>query len=304
MAEVDRRIARLGERNKRVVSTRQLRVLGLDSAAVRRRVQDGQLTRLHTGVYLVGPGRPTREGRWLAAVVALLPDAYLGYRSGGVLHNLGVSEGKDTDVITMRKCKSRQGIRVHWTRALHPDDVTEIDGIPCTNLERTLVDLADILPLHRLERALARAERRQGVDHAKLALATRRANGRHGYGRLLELVDYDPMPAAEAKEGLEEDFLELVSAAGLPPYSRNVTVAGEEVDAFWPGANLAVELQSYTWHTDRLAFERDHVKLARLKLAGVETLALTHRQVNREGPWVVESIERLLMRDGRGDSAG
>jgi len=87
---------------------------------------------------------------------------------------------------------------------------------------------------------------------------------------------------------------ELVTAAGLPPYSRNVTVAGEEVDAYWPEANLVVELQSYRWHTDRSAFERDHSKLARLKIAGIETLALTYRQVTEEPAWVIEALRSLL----------
>jgi hypothetical protein len=289
-------VARLALRNKRIVSTRQLRALGLDSAAVCRRVKDRRLTLLHKGVYLVGIGKPTREGRWLAAVVALLPGAYLGFRSCGVLHNLGVSEGKDTDVITTRRCKPRKGIAVHSARHLHPDDTTEIDGIPCTSIERTLVDLADVLTLKQLKRALTRAERERAVDYTKLAAAINRAHGRRGYGRLRQLIDYDPTPAAEAKEGLEEDLLDLVTAAGLPPYSRNVVVAGEEVDAYWPEANLVVELQSYTWHSDRDAFERDHAKIARLKLAGVSAVALTYRQVNREGDWVVDSLRKLLAR--------
>lgn len=55
-----------------------------------------------------------------------------------------------------------------------------------------------------------------------------------------------------------------------------------------------VELQSYTWHSDRAAFERDHRKLAVLKRAGLETLALTHRQVTGQGDWVVETIAALL----------
>ncbi len=257
-------------------------------------MQDSRLTKLHTGVYLVGPGRPTREGRWLAAVVALLPEAFLGYGSAGVLHELGVSEGQTTHVIATRKLKSREGITVHITRTLHPDDTTVFDGIPCTSAERTIVDLADVLPFTQLKRALERAERARAIDYAKLAAAVERAAGRKGFPSLRALLRYDPRPAAEAKEGLEVAFYELVTGAGLPPYQRNVQVAGEEVDAYWPEGGLVVELQSYTWHADRAAFERDHAKLAHLGRAGLETLALTHHQVTCQGDWVVEPIAALL----------
>jgi len=49
-------------------------------------------------------------------------------------------------------------------------------------------------------------------------------------------------------------------------------------------------------HSDREAFERDHSRLARLKLAGFEVLALTWRQVSVEPGWVVLAIAALLAR--------
>jgi hypothetical protein len=281
VAEVDARIAALGLKHERIVSIRQLRMLGLGSNDVTRRVRDGRLTRLHQGVYLVGPGLPTRKGRWLAAVVALLPDAFLGYRSAGVIHDLGGFEGKDTDIVVSRSVRSRKGIAVHVTRTLQPNDTTKIDGIPCTSIERTIVDLADVVSPLQLQRALERAERKRAVDYRKLAAAVECARGRHGFPALQELLRYDPRPAAEAREGLEVAFLELVTAAGLPPYQRNVSVHGYEVDAYWPEANLVIELQSYTWHSDPAAFERDHKKLATLKVAGCETLALTYNRSRR-----------------------
>jgi very-short-patch-repair endonuclease len=74
----------------------------------------------------------------------------------------------------------------------------------------------------------------------------------------------------------------------------NVLVEGFEVDAYWPSARLVVELQSYSHHSDREAFERDHARLATLKLAGYEALALTWRQVVEEPRWVAAAIRALL----------
>jgi hypothetical protein len=59
-----------------------------------------------------------------------------------------------------------------------------------------------------------------------------------------------------------------------------------------------VELQGYEFHSHRTAFERDHAKLARLKLAGFETLAFTWRQVTMERAATARLIATLLARAG------
>jgi very-short-patch-repair endonuclease len=107
---------------------------------------------------------------------------------------------------------------------------------------------------------------------------------------------YDPSAAAEARSELERGFLDLVRDSRLPPPQVNVLVEGYLVDAYWPAARLVVELQGYAYHSDREAFERDHARLARLKLAGCEVLALTWRQVTAERSWVAEAISSLLAR--------
>jgi very-short-patch-repair endonuclease len=84
-------------------------------------------------------------------------------------------------------------------------------------------------------------------------------------------------------------------------------VEGCVVDAYWPSGRLVVELQGYAFHSGREAFERDHARLARLKLAGFEVLALTLRQVTEEPAWVVGAIHTLLARaagDGAANAGG
>ena len=68
------------------------------------------------------------------------------------------------------------------------------------------------------------------------------------------------------------------------------------VDAFWPAARLVVELDGYEYHRGRAAFERDHAKHGRLRLAGYEVLALTHRQLTGEREWVIGAVRSLLDR--------
>jgi predicted transcriptional regulator of viral defense system len=67
---VDARIAALARRQHGVVSTAQLRAVGVEQRAVSYRVAAGRLHRLHHGVYAVGHPVLTAHGRWMAAVLA------------------------------------------------------------------------------------------------------------------------------------------------------------------------------------------------------------------------------------------
>ncbi len=212
------------------------------------------------------------------------------------LHGIAKTRGSRIDVLVPanRRAPKLKGVRVHRCRRIHPDDISIIDSIPVTSVERTLCDLATVLNYADLKRAFEAAERRQLIDHRKLREAVERMRGSPGAATMRQLLGYDPRPATETRSELEIAFLELVTEAKLPPYQRNVLVHGEDVDAYWPEANLVVELQSYTWHSDPEAFERDHRKLARLRLAGFNVHAFTYHQVTDKAAWVVDALASLL----------
>jgi very-short-patch-repair endonuclease len=59
----------------------------------------------------------------------------------------------------------------------------------------------------------------------------------------------------------------------------NATVAGLEVDFYWPRPKLVVEVDGWAFHRTRAAFERDRRRDARLAAAGIRVLRLTDRQL-------------------------
>lgn len=258
------------------------------------RVGDGRLRSVHRGVYAVGA--VTARGRWMAAVLALGPPAVLSHCHGAALHGVRAAKRSAIDVTTSRRARARRGIVVHQTRDLHPRDQTRIDGIPVTSISRTLLDLAEVLPTTQLVRAYEQAARLRILDLRAIHELLCRSNGRRGIAPLRDLAAYDPTPAVEAQSELELRFLDLVRESGLPAPQVNVVVEGFVVDAYWPSARLTVELQGYAYHSDREAFERDHARFARLKLAGHEVLALTWRQVMDQPAWVAAAIRTLLGR--------
>ncbi len=295
MSAIDGKVNAVARGQHGVVAAHQLRAVGIGRTAVRTRVADGRLRAVHSGVYAIGP--LTQLGRWLAAVLAFSPNAVLSHRAGAELHGL-VAPGSAIDVTVPRRARKRRGIRVHESRAIQPHDQTRIDGIPVTSIPRTLLDLAEILPPTRLRRAYEQSERLRVLDVTAIHELLERSNGRRGVAALRHLLAYDPTPAAAAASELELRFLDLIREAGLPRPQVNVLVEGYMVDACWPSAGLVVELQGYAFHSDRQAFERDHARLAHLKLAGFEVLALTWRQVTAEPARAASLVAALLARCG------
>ena len=69
------------------------------------------------------------------------------------------------------------GVSVHRGPALHPDDVTVVDGVPVTSVSRTLVDLAEMLPRDELREVFANAKAKGLLDIEALEPSTSASNG-------------------------------------------------------------------------------------------------------------------------------
>jgi predicted transcriptional regulator of viral defense system len=168
-ASGDEGLARVATAQDGVVSLAQLRALGLGRGAVDHRLGRGRLHRVHARVFAVGHPVLTRRGRLIAAVLAAGPGAVLSHRSAGAHHGVRPSSRRREDLIVPTHRRT-PGLDLHRCR-LHPGEVTEIDGIPCTTVVRTLVDLADVVPTDQVRKALVRAEQLRIVDFAALLVA-------------------------------------------------------------------------------------------------------------------------------------
>ncbi len=80
------------------------------------------------------------------------------------------------------------GVVIHRAPALHPDDVTIVDGIRVTTVARTLIDLAEDLDKDELRRCFARADELEILDLEELADARRRVEWRPSLAMLDEVI--------------------------------------------------------------------------------------------------------------------
>jgi hypothetical protein len=281
-----------------VVTTAELAAFGLGKAAVARRAREGRLFRVHRGVYAVGRPDLSPSGRRLAAVLACGSGALLSHRSAAVQHGLLQGGGTQTDVTRPAPAgRPRRGIRVHSSTTLTARDITAVDGIPCTSVARTLVEVGDREPARLVERAVDQAEVLGVFDLIAIEDCLARAGPRRGPAVLRTVLAELGQPALTDRE-LEELFLKLVRDAGLPEPAVNDWITGDgwayKADFLWRGERLVVETDSRTFHTSPKAFEHDRLRDQRLTLAGFTVVRFTWRQVVREPQSVAATLTALL----------
>ncbi len=78
-----------------------------------------------------------------------------------------------------------------------------------------------------------------------------------------------------SRSEFEALFFDTCKDHGLPLPVMNALVHGFEVDAYWPGTNLIVELDSHEFHLNPKAFEADRERDALLTLAGYRVVRVT-----------------------------
>jgi very-short-patch-repair endonuclease len=291
-------IGELADRQHGVVALWQLRALGLSDSAVHKRASAWRLHRVHRGVYAVGRRGLTERGHWMAAVLACGPDAVLSHRAAAALLGLRPDNRSRIDVsVPRRAARSRAGIEVHVSETLRARDLTSWDGIPCTSVARTLLDLGDVVRRRDLERAVEQAEVLRVFDLRAVEDVLARAGPRRGAGLLRAVID-DSAEQGLTESELEEAFLELCRGAALPQPAVNAWIALEDgmvkADFLWRAERLVVETDGHAFHGTREAFERDRRRDQLLTLAGFKIVRFTWRQVTIEPDAVAETIGALL----------
>lgn len=272
-----------------VVARGQLLEAGLTSKAIKHRVAAGRLRRLYMGVYAVGQLALTREGRWMAAVLACGDGSVLSYGSAGALLRIVPRERGAIEVNAPRGRSCRHtGLRIHRPTCWFSEDRGTFHGIPVTTPVRTLIDLATYLTPRRLEAAVNEADKHDLVDPKTLRNALERRNGQRGVRVLRELIDRHTF--ALTRSDLERWFLPIARRAGLPLPETQVWLNGFEVDFYWRAMGLVVETDGGRYHRTAIAQTRDRKREHAHLQAGLLPLRFTHWQVRHERARVAATL--------------
>jgi very-short-patch-repair endonuclease len=295
----DRRVGELAARQYGLVEWGQLEELGLGRGAIVARLRSGRLHRVYGGVYTVGHQVLSRQGRWMAAVLATGPAAVLSHCSAAALWMIRPNSRSVIDVTTPHKSRSWDGIKRHH-KALPPDEVTVEEGIPVTSVPRTILDLAATEPLDVVENLIREMEFRQLWDRLSLPDLIERYPGRRGVRKVraaLERLEEDPVGRKRSK--LEERFAPFLRLYRLPLPRFNdwiLLLNGKryQVDCHWPDLRQIVELDGWQTHRTKSAFREDRARDRRLTAAGYTVTHITWNQLDDEPEAIAADLRALL----------
>lgn len=225
----------------------------------------------------------------------------VAYRSAAFLHRILDDSRNRVDVIAPnRRGRAPTGILAHRDGTLIETDRVVIDGIPCTSLARTLLDLAATQSPATLRYVLTQSEVEEVFDLAEVVELLKRSRGRRGVARLRLAIELHDPQEQESRRELEKKLLRLFKRAALPPFEVNghLMVNGISImpDILWRNARLIVEADSRRVHGTIAAFEKDRLRDQRLAVDGWTVVHATWHQVTNEPERLIQRLRTLLAR--------
>jgi hypothetical protein len=226
----------------------------------------------------------------------------VSHQSAGRLHDFdGLPWSAPTVTVPHRLTHEHPGVYVHQSTDISDDQVIEIRGLPVTNPERTIYDLAAVLSERRLDWILDRAISAGSVDLDRLAevfasLARRGKPGTARLRRLLESRDKEWVPPDSA---LENRLLRLIEEAELPMPARQFHApwlgpTNGRVDFAYPEQRLVIEGDSRRWHLLMKSFDVDRQRDNQAQLAGWRILRFTWDDIIVRPEMVADAIRSAL----------
>jgi hypothetical protein len=172
-------IARLVVDGHGVLARSQALDEGLTREELLRRRESGLLLPVHVGVFRHAAVPLTWRTRLAAAVAAGGEGAVASHRSAARLHGLADVPWWRPEVTTCATDLPRAGgVQFHRTNMLDELDVTVVDGIRCTTIARTLLDLGGVLPFEMVHATIEDAVIRKLVTKLELIAVLERVGGR------------------------------------------------------------------------------------------------------------------------------
>jgi very-short-patch-repair endonuclease len=190
-------------------------------------------------------------------------------------------------------------------------ELVRVQGIVCTSVARTVVDLAGTYGEDGLRKTFERAAAAGVLDLGAIEGVLEAGGKRRGAPALRRVIE-EWRPVAETaryatvRSLFEAKLLPLVGAANLPMPRINAPVRTAErvveVDLLWDEERFVVEADSRRHHATEVAFERDRKRDLELLEVHYEVLRVTWRQVERE-PQKVFAVVRSELERRRSASA-
>jgi hypothetical protein len=289
-----------------LVRTGDIREAGGDQGSAPYRVGIKRWDAADVGVYHLTGAPRTWESRLLAPVLSIGGGACASHTSAAVLHGVpGFGRGTPEITIPRGMEHRRADVRVHTSTDLDRCAPVDIDGVPSTSLERTLLDVGRVIGDVRLLRSIEWARRRELTDWPQLIrmLVVHARRGRPGIQRMRRVI----VANMDRREVTDSDFellvLALLAEHGMPtPVLHHRIHDGErfvaEVDLAYPDLRITIELDGDV-HLLPEVRERDLPRQNDLVLTGWTVLRFSYARLRQRPASIVAEVRDAIARAQR-----
>ena len=298
---VDQHVLGRIRRQHGLISRSQALDEGMTGRQIERLVRSGVWEREASGVYRHEAVPSTVRSRLLALCMA--HGAVASHRSAAALHPI---EGYRLDrvevVVPPGRARGIRGARRYESSQMDLFKPVERDGILCTPVGRTVLDLAAIVDRRQLDRTVDAVLRDGQLRLSDLygVLASHARRGRRGCdalrASLADRFDDNAVPLSDWSRMVAD----LLVDAGLeyPALEHRVRRADggfvAQVDLAFPSHRVAIELDSARWHDNRESFVRDRRRRNEITLAGWTVLNFTWSDYTDHPAALCEVVAKAL----------
>ena len=278
----EERVLRRMKRQHGLTTRAQALSDGMTRGQIERRLRTGRWVRAARGVYRHSAVSPTPISRLLS--VCLAHDALASHRAAAALHRIdGFRLHRIEVLVPSGRSLAIEGATVYESTQLDLARPVRQQGVPCTGLARTVLDLASVLDRKRLDRTIDAVLRDGQLQFSDLysVLVAHACRGRPGCAAMRAALEArlgnEPVPLSEWSRMVED----LLIDSGLDRPRLEYRICGgdgaliAQVDLAYPDCRVAIELDSVRWHHNRTSFVEDRRRRNRIMLAGWNVLAFT-----------------------------
>jgi very-short-patch-repair endonuclease len=294
--ETEYELAELAARQGGVITRTQLLRLGFTDGRIRRCVQAGRWQRVINGVYRLFPSGEHLDV--LRAAIAALPDAVVSHRSAATLHGLTATGSMPTVSVHSQTTHVFPGVTIVRCHDLLESHIQANQGLPITNVARTLMDLAARTPQALHSRLVDDAIARRLVTPTELNVVLNEVarQGKPGVTSMRETLSR-MVATPIAPSVMEARFQRLLVENGIRDIEIEYPIPWaptQRFDVAFPDRKLAIELDSRRWHTQVEAFDRDRARDREAVIHGWRILRFTWSDVVGDPSSVLLTIHTAL----------
>jgi len=237
----------------------------------------------------------------LRAAVAVLPDAVASHYSAAAIHLMPLIP-RDIVSVTVHAQTTHEfpGVRVFRSLDLTPDHLEESNGLPVTNVTRTVLDIAACLTLRHLEVVVDEllASNRCDVADIRATLDSVARRGRKGVANMRTVIDdrSERLPDSTLLEQRGHDLLVNSGFSGFQVEYPIPWSADRRFDIAFPRQSVALEWDSRRWHTQKVAFQTDRERDRDAHVHGWRVLRFTWDDVCTRPADTIETIRTVVGR--------